>query len=129
MFTPQQWKLSYYHDPVPLKKDLLMSYIFFHFIYFSVYRCFAYVCVYTSRSCSAFKSQKRVLDSTGFDLQTALSHHVSAGSWTWVIWKSSQCSFTIALSFQHRFILNYMYMYMSASEYKMPMEATGVHQS
>ena len=36
--------------------------------------------------------QKRVLDPLELELQMGVSHHVGAGNWTEVLYKSSQCS-------------------------------------
>ena len=45
--------------------------------------------------CSARKGQKMVSDALELELLTVASHHVGAGSQTWFLWKSSQCSYPL----------------------------------
>lgn len=46
----------------------------------------------------ALRGQKRASDSQELELQIVESHHMCAGNWTWLSWKSSQCSYLSSCS-------------------------------
>jgi hypothetical protein len=50
------------------------------------------ICMYTTCVPSAYSDQKRALDTLVLGLQLVVTHHVSAGKPTQVLWKSIQCS-------------------------------------
>lgn len=59
-----------------------------------MFTCF-YVCVH---ACYTYRVQKRTVDPLGPELEVFLSHLVGAGTQNQVLWKSIQCSQTLAIS-------------------------------
>lgn len=52
--------------------------------------CMHLLCVYVCAQCQC-RSPQRASDPLELEVQTTVSHRVSFGNWTWVIWKNSQC--------------------------------------
>jgi len=50
------------------------------------------VCLCTTHVLGAGRGLKKALYLWELELQMAVSLHVAAGNWTWILWKSSQCS-------------------------------------
>lgn len=64
-----------------------------HFTYlFIVHGCFAHIHVCVTWELGVFGGQKRALDLLGLELRLIVSHSVSAGNQTPILWKSSQYS-------------------------------------
>ena len=59
---------------------------------FSCYFIFINLCICLFFTCMLGVSRDKTLDLMELKLQIVLSHHVGAGNWTQVLWKSNKCS-------------------------------------
>lgn len=60
------------------------------FIFYYVYKCFAYKHLRAEHVYGAQKSQKKGSDPLELELHMAINHHVSAENQTWVVNKNNQ---------------------------------------
>lgn len=82
---------------------LILFCYFLWVIWLHVYLCI--ICVF-----STFRGQKMSLDPLELELQTVVSHHVSAGSWICVLWKKRTQPLSHLLSPRFYFIFTYLCM-------------------
>lgn len=93
--------LSYPRPPghwlLPLVPFWFLFFCFLFFLAFKRHLLFLFYvqgcfdCIYFCVPCadSTWGVQKRMLGPLELELQTTVSHHMSAGNWTWILWRAA----------------------------------------
>lgn len=73
----------------------ILFYLLFYFI-LCVWMFYLYLCLCTACVCRTYRGQKKALDLLVLELQMVVSHPIGSGSWSYVLWKNNQYSYSLS---------------------------------